>query len=114
MRRIRVPFNDNKQELVFVVKGRVDTFLRLNDCYAYYVGKYPRYQRRGVFGYIHLPHVHKQAPLFHELIAHEVQHAIFDWVLCRRGGYINTSNEERIATMTGEIVRRFWSQYKIA
>ena len=111
MRRIVVPFNAGKQSLVFVVRHRLDTFITVNDCYAYYVGKYPRYQRAGVFGYIHLPIVHKLSPLFRELIAHEVQHAIFDWVLCRKGGRIHTGNEERIATMTGEIVRRFEQQY---
>ena len=48
----------------------------------------------------------------HELVAHEVQHLIFDWVLTRKGMNINEKNEERIATMTGEISRRLWRKYE--
>ena len=48
----------------------------------------------------------------HELVAHEVQHLIFDWVLTRKGMKMTEQNEERIATMTGEISRRIWRKYE--
>ncbi len=36
---------------------------------------------------------------------------VTDWILCRKGGQITPKNEERIATMTGEINKRFWIKY---
>jgi hypothetical protein len=111
MRRITVPFNRDRQTLVFVVNHSIDVFKRKNKCWAYYIEKENRYQRKGLFGYIYLPRVKKVSPLMAELISHEVQHAIFDWILCRKGGRIHRGNEEYIATMTGEIVRRFRKKY---
>jgi len=41
-----------------------------------------------------------------ELIAHEVQHAMIDWLLCNENNIRRW--EEKAATMTGEIVRKIW------
>jgi elongation factor P hydroxylase len=108
--KIRVNFNDNKQYIVFVIGDKPRAFQRKNDCHAYYIGADERKKRSGVFGYIHIP-VMDDTPLLRELIAHEVQHAIIDWVLCRKGGQVTTKNEERLATMTGEITRRFYAKW---
>jgi hypothetical protein len=64
-----------------------------------------------LFGYVYLSELNF-SPMAHELVAHEVQHLIFDWVLTRKGMRLTERNEERIATMTGEIARRFWRKYE--
>jgi hypothetical protein len=64
-----------------------------------------------LFGYIYLSELNF-SPMAHELVAHEVQHLIFDWVLTRKGMNLSPKNEERIATMTGEISRRLWRKYE--
>ena len=84
---------------------------RKNQCHAYYIAAEERKQRRGLFGYIYLSELNF-SPMAHELVAHEVQHLIFDWVLTRKGMTINEKNEERIATMTGEISRRLWRKFE--
>ena len=107
----RVFFNDNKQWVnIYVAKDPI-WFKRKNQCHAYYIGAETRKQRQGLFGYIYLSELNF-SPMAHELVAHEVQHLIFDWVLTRKGMNINEKNEERIATMTGEISRRLWRKYE--
>ncbi|NWG34968.1 MAG: hypothetical protein HXY42_11020 [Chloroflexi bacterium] len=86
-------------------------FRRKNQCHAYYIAAEVRKQRQGLFGHIYLSELN-HSPMAQELVAHEVQHLIFDWVLTRKGMNINEKNEERIATMTGEISRRLWRKYE--
>lgn len=107
----RVYFNDNKQWVnIYIAKDPI-YFKRKNQCHAYYIAAEIRKQRQGLFGYIYLSELNF-SPMAHELVAHEVQHLIFDWVLTRKGMNINEKNEERIATMTGEISRRLWRKYE--
>src|SRR5512147_612958 len=107
----RVYFNENKQWVNIYVANSPAWFKRKNQCHAYYIAAETRKQRQGLFGHIYLSELNL-TPMAHELVAHEVQHLIFDWVLTRRGMNINEKNEERIATMTGEIARRFWRKYE--
>jgi hypothetical protein len=107
----RVFFNDNKQWVNIYVAKDPAWFKRKMECHAYYIGAETRKQRQGLFGYIYLSELNF-SPMAHELVAHEVQHLIFDWVLTRKGMNINEKNEERIATMTGEISRRLWRKYE--
>ena len=107
----RVYFNDNKQWVNIYVAKNPTHFKRKNQCHAYYIAAEIRKQRQGLFGYIYLSELNF-SPMAHELVAHEVQHLIFDWVLTRKGMTISEKNEERIATMTGEISRRLWRKYE--
>ena len=107
----RVYFNDDKQWVNIYVAHDPAHFKRKNQCHAYYIAAEERKQRQGLFGYIYLSELNF-SPMAHELVAHEVQHLIFDWVLTRKGGNINEKNEERIATMTGEITRRLWRKFE--
>ncbi|HET9908327.1 MAG TPA: hypothetical protein VFQ23_16890 [Anaerolineales bacterium] len=107
----RIHFNDNRQWFNVYVADNPTRFKRRNQCHAYYIAAEVRKQRKGLFGYIYLSELNF-SPMAHELVAHEVQHLIFDWVLTRKGMGISEKNEERIATMTGEIARRFWRKYE--
>jgi hypothetical protein len=107
----RVYFNDDKQWVNIYVAHDPAHFKRKNQCHAYYIAAEERKQRQGLFGYIYLSELNF-SPMAHELVAHEVQHLIFDWVLTRKGMTINEKNEERIATMTGEITRRLWRKFE--
>jgi len=107
----RIYFNENKQWFSVYVAHNPTHFKRKNQCHAYYIAAETRKQRQGLFGYIYLSELNF-SPMAHELVAHEVQHLIFDWVLTRRGMRFTENNEERIATMTGEIARRFWRKYE--
>ena len=111
MRRIPVKFNHSRQELVFVVHGTLETFRKRNDCDAYYNSKSGRESRRGIFGYIHIPNISLDL-YWDELIAHEIQHSMIDWVLSKAKSlsYL-AEREEQIATMTGEISRKFKKEY---
>jgi hypothetical protein len=108
--KFRVYFNDNKQYVIFHLADDVKAFRRKNQCWAYYIAADERRTRRGLFGHIHLPH--EKFVNMSELISHEVQHLMIDWVLCRKDGKLTPRNEERIATITGEIVKRFWREYE--
>ena len=107
----RVYFNNNKQWVNIFVASSPAHFKRKNQCHAYYIAADMRKQRQGLFGHIYLSELN-HSPLAQELVAHEVQHLIFDWVLTRKGMNINQKNEERIATMTGEISRRLWRKFE--
>jgi hypothetical protein len=107
----RIHFNDNKQWFNVYVARDPTHFKRKNQCHAYYIAAETRKQRHGLFGYVYLSELNF-SPMAHELVAHEVQHLIFDWVLTRKGMRLTERNEERIATMTGEIARRFWRKYE--
>ena len=107
----RVYFNNNRQWVNIYVAHNPAHFKRKNQCHAYYIAAETRKQREGLFGYIYLSELNF-SPMAHELVAHEVQHLIFDWVLTRKGMNISEKNEERIATMTGEISRRLWRKYE--
>jgi len=107
----RVYFNNNQQWFNVYVADDPIRFKRKNQCHAYYIAAEVRKQRRGLFGYIYLSELNF-SPMAHELVAHEIQHLIFDWVLTRKGMSISERNEERIATMTGEISRRLWRKYE--
>ena len=103
----RIPFNNNRQWFNVYVARNPAHFKRKNQCHAYYIAAEERKQREGLFGYVYLSELNF-SPMAHELVAHEIQHLIFDWVLTRKGMRLSERNEERIATMTGEIARRFW------
>ena len=105
-RTFRVYFNGRKQHFDVFIADNPASFRRRNKCHAYYIGASGRKQRRGLFGYIHLGEV------THELVSHELQHLIFDWVLTRKGMKFTPKNEERIATMTGDIAKSFWRKYQ--
>jgi len=107
----RVFFNERKQWVDVFIADSPARFKRRNDCHAYYLGAQCRKQRRGLFGFIHLSQM-DDTPLSIELMAHEIQHMIFDWWLCRKGNYLTAQNEEFIATITGQFSRAFWAKWK--
>ena len=78
----RVHFNNNQQWFNVYVADDPTRFKRKNQCYAYYIAAEVRRQRKGLFGYIYLSELNF-TPLAHELVAHEIQHLIFDWGLTR-------------------------------
>ena len=110
MKSLRVYFNGKKQSIVFYIGDNLKAFKTQNDCHAYYVAADNRLKRSGQIGSIHLPNRRGISKAdYNELVAHEVQHLIIDWILTRaRGLSFIRRNEEKIATMTGEIVRKFW------
>ena len=112
MKSFRVYFNGKKQSIVFTIGENLKAFKAQNDCHAYYVAADNRRKRRGQIGSIHLPNKRGMCKAdYHELVTHEVQHLIIDWILTRaRGLSFIRRNEEKIATMTGEIVRKFWDK----
>jgi len=113
MKPFRVYFNGRKQYVLVFVANDPARFKRKNKCHAWYIGEEVRHQRSGLFGRIYLSEAN-YSPLGHELVAHEIQHLIFDWVMCRSGMTFSTTNEERLATMTGEVSRNFWRGYQKA
>ena len=105
----RIFFNSKKQSVIFHVEEPIKAFQAKNNCMAYYVAADNRLKYSGVIGSVFLPSprgIDKAEYL--ELVTHEVQHLVIDWIFTRAKGleYIRR-NEERIATMTGEIVRKF-------
>lgn len=105
----RVYFNSRRNWIDVFVSDSPRKFLRREKCYAYYMSAEPR-KRRGIFGYIYLRELNKRPDAL-ELVAHELEHFKFDWVLSRRG-VMNISTEEKIATFTGDVTRRFWKAYE--
>lgn len=106
----RVYFNQGKQFLNVYVADSPRAFRRKHDCHAMYVASHPRKKRAGLFGSIYLSELN-YSPMAHELFDHELTHMLFDWLLCR-GMRLTVRNEERIATMIGEVSRRFWRKYE--
>lgn len=106
-----VKFNGGKQWIKVIVGEEPKTFRRRNNCHAWYAGAEKRKKRSGLFGYIHLPFT-EPSPYLSELISHEIQHLILDWVFCHNSFQLSFQNEERIATMTGEINRKVQNSYK--
>lgn len=104
MKAITIRFNDNKQAVKFYVADDPARFKRVNQCLAYYMPHEERKKRTGLFGIIGLSDV---TP---ELVTHEVVHLVADWMNTRRMT-LNVRNEERVATLAGEIARRFWRKY---
>lgn len=103
--KIVVRFNEGKQAVKFYVAENPARFKRVNDCHAYYMPHEGRKKRSGLFGVIGLSEV---TP---ELVAHEIIHLVADWLNTRHTA-LNERNEERVATMAGEIARRFWRTYE--
>jgi hypothetical protein len=58
--------------------------------------------RRGKFGELHFV----KSRLRFDTVVHEIDHLRTDWMWCR-GETITRKNEERMATILDEIVRRF-------
>jgi hypothetical protein len=110
MRQFKVRFNGGKQSVTFHV-GDTEILTQL-DAAAYYDEHKKRRKRRGAFAHIYLPSMRslKRAE-FHELLGHEVTHFIDDWWRCRKGNEMTDNNEERRATLHGEIVRKFWENW---
>jgi len=115
LKTITIKFNEGKQWVKFKVDSDPKTFANENKCRGWYWEAENRKQRQGLFGYIHLPLYNKVTPFFRELVAHEIQHLITDWVTCRQVKDLSAyllNNDERIATISGEIERRFWQKYE--
>jgi hypothetical protein len=114
MTRIEVKFNHSRQSIVFHVHGEsLAQFRRRHKCDAWFWERSGKRPRNGVFGYIHIPHIIDGDLYYIELVAHEVQHLMIGWVLAWGNDiqYLARA-EEQIATMTGEIVRKFWRAYR--
>lgn len=108
----RVFFNRKKQSVIFHVGKSLKAFRQEHNCWAYYVAADNRLKYSGVIGSVFLPSSRGMTQAaYAELVTHEVQHLIIDWILTRARGleYIRR-HEERIASMTGEIVRKFFEK----
>ena len=109
--RFIVKFNNGRQSVKVIVEDNPKSFRRRNKCHAWYIAKDVRKKRSGLFGYIHLP-LTELSPYMTELIGHEVQHLINDWILCHKGFQLSEKNDERVATMTGELNKRIQARYE--
>ena len=85
-------------------------FSNKNDCHAYYIPNTERKAFSGLFGFIHLSKM-DETPAGVELMAHEIDHLMADW---RKSRHIVPSdrNEERLATLRGQIERSFWNGWR--
>lgn len=106
---MRVYFNRRRQWLdVYIHDVSPVTFERKNGTYwGYYVQAYPRKNRLGLFGEVHL--VSKRVTV--DTVAHELLHAFIDWMRCK-SIVITNSNEERLVSLFDELTRNFWREYK--
>jgi hypothetical protein len=109
MRKIRVTFNSGKQYVYFHIGEPLKAFKQAHKCDAWYSNQVQRNRYKGLFGNIYLPKCKYSDPYLHELVTHEVTHLLADWMKARNMR-VTDRNEERIATMTGEIVGRFWQK----
>jgi len=109
-----VRFNHNTQSLKFIIHSvTLTTFENVNDCGAYFEinEKNPK-QKTGLLGYVHLPHISREHPYWHELLTHEVTHLIFAIIASSYKTLKSLlKDEEKIATMMGDIVGKFWKKY---
>ena len=112
MRKIKVTFNKNRQYVYFHIAEPLKAFKKAHNCDAWYSNQVNRNRYKGLFGNIYLPKCKHGDPYLHELISHEVTHLMADWMKARNMR-VTDRNEERIATLTGEIVRRFWRAYNL-
>ena len=101
----RVFFNNGKQWFDVFIADSSRKFMKAEKCWAYYQPAGIRKSRKGYFGSIHLSRSGVG------LVSHELLHLLVDWVRARKPSVITESNEERIVSEFGEIVRRFWSNY---
>lgn len=107
----RVHFNGGKQWVDVYIAESPAKFLRDNDCHAYYLHNANRKIYYGLFGTIHLKKM-DDTPEAIELMAHEFNHLMADWKRSRR--IVETvKNEERLATLRGQIEKTFWRKYKL-
>lgn len=106
----RVYFNERKQWVDVYVADSPAKFINKNDCHAYYLPNTERKAYRGLFGFIHLSMM-DDSPSGVELMAHEIEHLMADWRKSRRI-IPSDRNEERLATLRGQIERAFWSRWK--
>jgi hypothetical protein len=112
--RIEVKFNHSRQSVVFHIHSEgLQQFRRRHKCDAWFWERSGKKPRNGVFGYIHLPRIEPEDTYFIELVAHEVQHLIIGWVLAWGNDLQYLANaEEQVASMTGDIIRKFWRAYR--
>lgn len=103
-RAFRVYFNQKRQWVDIFIADNSRKFMLAEKCYAYYQPARERKARRGLFGEIHFSRTGAG------LVAHELLHLLIDWLRARKVT-ITASNEERIVSMYGELVRNFWRRY---
>jgi hypothetical protein len=106
----RVHFNERKQWADVFIAESPAKFKRRNECHAYYLGADGRKAYRGLFGVIHLSEMNDK-PLGVELMAHEIDHLMADWRNSRRITP-TVKNEERLATLRGEVEKEFWRKWE--
>jgi len=109
-----VRFNRGKQSLKFVIHNvTLTTFENINDCDAWFEpNEKNKNLKTGLLGYVHLPHISREHPYWHELITHEVTHLLFAIIFSQYKTLKSLAkDEEKIATMMGDIVGKFWKKY---
>jgi len=107
----RVRFNKGRQWVDVYISDSPAKFLRRNECHAYYIPNTERKIFYGLFGSIHLKKM-DDTPEAVELMAHEIDHLLADWRMTRRITP-TAKNEERLATLRGEVEKTFWRKYKL-
>jgi hypothetical protein len=107
----RVHFNGGKQWVDVFISDSPAKFIRRNECHAYYIANTNRKRYYGLFGFVHLKKM-DSSPESVELMAHELDHLLADWRESRR--IVPTPrNEERLATLRGQIEKTFWRKFQI-
>lgn len=109
MKQFRVRFNKGRQYVIFHIGEPLHAFRKKHKCWAWY-GSDRQRKYNGLMGHIHLPSMRGMKRVeYDELVSHEIAHLVIDWILSRaRALSFIARNEEDIATMTGEISRKFW------
>jgi len=105
-----VRFNNGKQWVDVFISEDSETFKKENDCQAWYIGAEKRKVYSGLFGSMHFSMM-DDSPEGIELMTHEIDHLVADWMRSRRIT-LSERNEERIATLKGDISKNFWEAWK--
>ena len=108
---IHFKLGKHDQWIEFVIERPLDDeYWKRHNAWAAYTSIGDRHKRKGKFGIIELPLMEDNA-LFRGSLQHEVDHFVIDLFLCWSGGKITRRNEEKFATIAGEIVTEFWEIY---
>lgn len=110
---LTVYFNDDRQWVEFYLHdiSPEGFYYRGGGRWGYYHSSWtPRKDGKpklGKFGEIHLV----ESRIREDVIAHEVFHLFWDWVLANKFK-LNTRNEEKFAKFVDEIIGKFYKEYR--
>lgn len=107
MEPFRIYFNRRKQWLeIYVEDVSPETFkLKGGGRWGYFLPKWEK-SRKGFFGEVHLV----RSRIRPDLVVHEMFHVVCEWLRAR---YVNLTarNEEDMAELLDELVRKFYKEH---